>query len=45
VMLIAADRTLMGEYRNGKLATVVGWAAFALMAAAAAVLLAQFAGL
>jgi Mn2+/Fe2+ NRAMP family transporter len=45
VMLISADRTLMGQYRNGKLATLVGWAAFALMAAAAAVLLAQFAGL
>jgi NRAMP (natural resistance-associated macrophage protein)-like metal ion transporter len=45
VMLIAADRALMGEYRNGKLATVVGWAAFGLMATAAAVLLAQFVGL
>ena len=45
VMLIAADRTLMGQYRNGKLATTIGWAAFALMAAAAIVMLAQFAGL
>jgi len=45
VMLIAGDRALMGQYRNGKLATVVGWAAFALMGATAAVLLAQFAGL
>jgi len=45
VMLIAADRALMGDYRNGKLATTVGWAAFALMAAAAVVMLAQFAGL
>jgi Mn2+/Fe2+ NRAMP family transporter len=45
VMLIAADHTLMGQYRNGKLATTIGWAAFALMGAAAAVLLAQFAGL
>jgi len=45
VMLIAADRALMGDYRNGKLATTIGWAAFALMAAAAVVMLAQFAGL
>jgi NRAMP (natural resistance-associated macrophage protein)-like metal ion transporter len=45
VMLIAGDRGLMGRYRNGKLAATVGWAAFALMAVAAAVLLAQFAGL
>jgi len=45
VMLIAADHTLMGDYRNGKLATTIGWAAFALMAAAAIVMLAQFAGL
>ena len=45
VMLIAADRTLMGEYRNGKLAAILGWAAFTLMAAAAMVMLAQFLGL
>ena len=45
VMLIAADPTLMGEYRNGKLAAILGWAAFTLMAAAAVVMLAQFVGL
>jgi NRAMP (natural resistance-associated macrophage protein)-like metal ion transporter len=44
VMLIAADRTLMGAYRNGKLAATVGWTAFALMTLAALVMLAQFAG-
>jgi Mn2+/Fe2+ NRAMP family transporter len=45
VMLIAADPVLMGEYRNGKLAAILGWAAFTLMAAAAVVMLAQLAGL
>ncbi|HEY4992530.1 MAG TPA: divalent metal cation transporter [Nakamurella sp.] len=41
VMLISRDRTIMGEYRNGRLATWMGWAAFTLMAAAALTLLAQ----
>ncbi len=45
VMLIARDRALMGKYRNGKFATMVGGTALAFMAAAAAILLAQFAGL
>jgi NRAMP (natural resistance-associated macrophage protein)-like metal ion transporter len=42
VMLIARDRALMGEYRNGKVASVLGWLAFAVMAAAALVMLAQY---
>jgi Mn2+/Fe2+ NRAMP family transporter len=41
VMLISRDRTIMGDYRNGRLATWMGWAAFTLMAAAALTLLAQ----
>ena len=41
VMLISRDRTIMGEYRNGRLATSMGWAAFTVMAAAALTLLAQ----
>jgi Mn2+/Fe2+ NRAMP family transporter len=44
VMLIAADTTLMGQHRNGKLATTIGWFTVALMAAAALSLLAQYAG-
>jgi Mn2+/Fe2+ NRAMP family transporter len=35
----------MGDYRNGKLASVLGWLAFALMAAAALIMLTQFLGL
>jgi Mn2+/Fe2+ NRAMP family transporter len=42
VMLIARDRAIMGEYRNGKISSVLGWLAFALMAAAALVMLAQY---
>ena len=42
VMLIARDRVLMGEYRNGKVANSLGWLAFALMAAAALVMLFQY---
>ncbi|HTN79263.1 MAG TPA: divalent metal cation transporter, partial [Acidimicrobiales bacterium] len=38
VMLIADDRELMGEHRNGRLASTLGWLTFALMAAAAVVL-------
>ncbi|MDX6229770.1 MAG: hypothetical protein QOI76_3160 [Frankiales bacterium] len=45
VMLISADRDLMGDNRNGKLSTGVGWLAFALMTAAAVAILAQYAGL
>jgi NRAMP (natural resistance-associated macrophage protein)-like metal ion transporter len=42
VMLIARDRAIMGEYHNGRVASVLGWLAFALMAAAALVMLAQY---
>lgn len=42
VMLIARDRVLMGENRNGKVANSLGWLAFALMAAAALVMLFQY---
>jgi NRAMP (natural resistance-associated macrophage protein)-like metal ion transporter len=45
VMLIARDSAIMGEYRNGKLANTLGWLAFALMAAAALVMLSQYLGL
>jgi Mn2+/Fe2+ NRAMP family transporter len=31
----------MGDYRNGRLATAMGWTAFTLMGAAALTLLAQ----
>jgi NRAMP (natural resistance-associated macrophage protein)-like metal ion transporter len=41
VMLISRDRKIMGDYRNGRLATAMGWAAFTLMAAAALTLLTQ----
>ena len=36
VMLIAADRAIMGEYVNGSVARILGWATVALMTAAAA---------
>jgi NRAMP (natural resistance-associated macrophage protein)-like metal ion transporter len=42
VMLISRDRTVMGDYRNGKVASTLGWLAFALMAAAALVMLSQY---
>ncbi|MBV8295448.1 MAG: Nramp family divalent metal transporter [Acidimicrobiia bacterium] len=35
VMLIAGDRSIMGEYANGPVARVLGWAAVVLMMAAA----------
>jgi len=38
VMLISNDRTIMGDYTNGRLARLVGWGTTALMAAAAIVL-------
>jgi NRAMP (natural resistance-associated macrophage protein)-like metal ion transporter len=45
VMLIARDRQLMGEHRNGKLATIIGWLALTLMAAAALTVIAQYTGI
>jgi Mn2+/Fe2+ NRAMP family transporter len=42
VMLIARDSSIMGEYRNGKLSNTLGWLAFALMAAAAVVMVIQY---
>jgi Mn2+/Fe2+ NRAMP family transporter len=39
VMLIAGDGRLMGSYRNGRLATTLGWTATAVMALAALALL------
>lgn len=45
VMLISADKKIMGEYRNGRLATFIGWITFGLMAAAALALLGQALGL
>jgi NRAMP (natural resistance-associated macrophage protein)-like metal ion transporter len=36
IMLISGDRALLGEYRNGRLATVVGWVTVAIMTAAGA---------
>jgi NRAMP (natural resistance-associated macrophage protein)-like metal ion transporter len=40
VMLISSDRTIMGDYANGKLARALGWGTTALMAAAAVILFA-----
>jgi NRAMP (natural resistance-associated macrophage protein)-like metal ion transporter len=45
VMLISADRSIMGKYRNGVVATTIGWLAFGLMAAAAVAMLLQYTGL
>jgi NRAMP (natural resistance-associated macrophage protein)-like metal ion transporter len=45
VMLIARNRELMGNSRNGRLASILGWLTVALMAAAAIALLALFTGL
>ena len=42
VMLIARDRRIMGEHRNGRLAAAIGWVTTGIMAVAAA---AYFAGL
>jgi NRAMP (natural resistance-associated macrophage protein)-like metal ion transporter len=44
VMLIAADATIMGDYRNGRVATAIGWATVVLMALGAVTILAQYAG-
>ncbi len=38
VMLISGDRRLMGTYRNGRLASILGWVTVAVMAAAAVAL-------
>jgi NRAMP (natural resistance-associated macrophage protein)-like metal ion transporter len=45
VLLISRDRKLMGKYRNGPLATTLGWLAFGLMVAAAVALAAISAGI
>ena len=45
VMLISSDKKIMGEYRNGRLASTVGWITFAVMALASVTLLAQALGL
>jgi NRAMP (natural resistance-associated macrophage protein)-like metal ion transporter len=45
VLLISADRKLMGEHRNGRLATTLGWLAFTLMGAAATALVATSIGI
>jgi Mn2+/Fe2+ NRAMP family transporter len=44
VVLIAADKTIMGKYRNGKVAFTIGWLTVALMAGAAIATVAQYAG-
>ncbi|HEY4993837.1 MAG TPA: hypothetical protein VII33_17325 [Nakamurella sp.] len=41
VMLIARDRSIIGEYRNGRTANALGWSPFAPMAAGALALLAR----
>ncbi len=38
-MLVASDRTIMGDYVNGKLAFTLGWLTVALMAISAVALL------
>jgi len=40
VMLISNDRRIMGDYRNGAIARILGWGATALMTAAALILFA-----
>jgi NRAMP (natural resistance-associated macrophage protein)-like metal ion transporter len=40
VMLLASNRKVMGEFRNGRLATILGWFTVVLMAAAAIAMLA-----
>ena len=39
LMLIAGDPKIMGNYRNGRVASAIGWLTVALMAAAAVALL------
>jgi NRAMP (natural resistance-associated macrophage protein)-like metal ion transporter len=45
VMLISSDEAIMGVYRNGRLASFIGWMTFALMGVAAIALLGQALGL
>ncbi|HXR74241.1 MAG TPA: hypothetical protein VN779_25875, partial [Actinocrinis sp.] len=42
VMLVSANKPLMGKYRNGVLAATLGWITVALMAAAAVATLIQY---
>ena len=37
-MIVASDRTIMGEYANGKLAVILGWFTVVLMALSAVAL-------
>jgi Mn2+/Fe2+ NRAMP family transporter len=39
-MLISSDKKIMGDYTNGTLARLLGWATTALMTAAAVILFA-----
>jgi Mn2+/Fe2+ NRAMP family transporter len=39
-MLVSSDRTIMGEYKNGRAAKTLGWITAVLMAAAAIALFA-----
>lgn len=45
VMLISSDKAIMGDYRNGRLASFIGWTTFALMSLAALALLGQMIGI
>ncbi len=45
VLVVSRDRELMGDHRNGPLATTMGWTAFALMSAAAVALVLTAGGL
>jgi Mn2+/Fe2+ NRAMP family transporter len=40
VMVIASDHSIMGEYKNGRLARVLGWVTVSVMAAGAIALIA-----
>ncbi len=44
VMLVSGDRNIMGDYRNGPLASTIGWFTVALMAAAAVAMFATGGG-
>ena len=44
VMLISSDKKIMGDYRNGRLASTIGWITFVVMAIASLALLAQALG-
>lgn len=45
VMLVAGNRRIMGEHRNGRLALILGWATVALMGVAAVAMIALQLGL